>query len=308
MPSGCCHGSTCSCVISATGRISVDGSGQPNDPFVLDMEADFASVSNISFNTIADGSGTAADPWTIETQYASSSKLDHIPDVNAPTPANGQVLSWDTATARWIPRAPTTAPTGAVLHNTSLSGDGSAGNPLAVVPSTARLIGSFPAGIGLSDDGMSSVVQHFTDDADRTATLPTPTINTLSMLDSEPGILNYWTGTVWSLLPNQTTWVASGGELLQLSGGYTDGLSATVMIVQISTTTDTNGVFDVLTTLDLTGMSGVLAVNLQETGSLGWKAVVYPESNRIQAKAFWLTDGSPMSGSPVTATVQAILY
>ena len=35
-------------------------------------------------------------------------KLDNIGDVNAPSPNDLEVVSWDAATQKWIPRAPTT--------------------------------------------------------------------------------------------------------------------------------------------------------------------------------------------------------
>lgn len=35
------------------------------------------------------------------------SELDDIPDVNAPTPANGDVLTWDSTPGEWVPAAPT---------------------------------------------------------------------------------------------------------------------------------------------------------------------------------------------------------
>jgi hypothetical protein len=308
MPSGCCAGQHCSCQVVTEGRLSVEGSGQPGDPFVFALEADFDSGYNESFDTLATGAGTVADPWMIETRYAASSKLDHLPDVNAPTPSNGQVLSWSSSTSRWVAAAPTVAATGAVQHDSSLSGDGSAGSVLAVVPASDRLVGSFPTGVGLSDAGLLSVVQHFATAAARTAALPTPVINTLTMLDSDPGVVWYWTGSAWSVLPNQTEWVSSGGSFLTLSGGYIPDSPVAVVIIQLTATTDVSGNFDVLSTADLAGRSGVLAVHLQETGTTAWKAMVNPAVTKVTGTAYRMTDGSIMAGVPVTATIQAILY
>ena len=308
MPAGCCHGASCSCVIVAEGRLNVEGSGQPNDPFLMDIEAEFEPVSNVSFDTLVTGDGTVADPWLVETQYADTSKLDHIPDVNAPTPTNGQVLSWNSTTQRWVPAAPTVAPTGAVQHDDSLSGDGSVGTPLLVVPNAARLLGSSASGVGLSDAGMVSVVQHFVDSAARAAAIPTPVVNQLTMLDSNPGIVDYWTGAAWEVQENQNSWAVIGGEFMELSGPYSAGLRLTVLVAQVATTTDASGIFDVLTAADLAGMSGVLSVSFQETGTVGWKAVVYPSSGEVLGKAYWMTDGSVVAGSPITGTVLAVLY
>lgn len=308
MPTGCCGHASCSCQIVTGGRLSVEGSGQPGDPFVIDLEADFDSGSNATFDTIASGIGSAADPWVIETQYALTAKLDHLPDVNVPAPTNAQVLSWDAPTSKWVAAAPTTAPVGAVLHDTSLTGDGSAGSPMAVVPSTSRLLGSFPSGVGLSDLGLASVVQHYADAAARTAALPSPTINMLTMLDSSPGVVWYWTGSKWSLLPNQTTWVATGGSFLELSGPYQDGAPVTVLVKQLSITTDASGLFSVLDAADLLGKSGVLSPSVQETGAIAWKAMLHAAGSTVTATAYRMTDGSVMAATPLTGTVQAILY
>jgi hypothetical protein len=64
----------------------------------------------------------------------------------------------------------------------------------------------------------------------------------------------------------------------------------------------------VLTAADLTGRSGVLAVNIQEVGSVGWKAMANPAVTKVTGTAYRITDGSLMAGTPVTAVVQAILY
>jgi len=309
MPTGCCGGGTCACKIVAEsdGSLTITGSGQPSDPFVFSMDAVRASTHNITFDTIADGEGTDASPWTVETVFASTAKLDHIPDVNAPGPSNGQVLAWSSSTARWVAQAPTTAATGAVLHDTSLAGDGSAPTPLGVAPITARLLGTFSTGLGLSDLGMTSVVQHFANASGRTTAITVPVLNMLTMLDTNPGVIEYWTGSQWSVLPNQTTWSAPD-EFMQMSGPYSAGLPVTVAIIQLDTTSDDLGVIDVLSADDLINNSGVLSVTVQETGAVAWKAMVYPNTDRVSAIAYRLTDGTPMGAQPVTATIQAILY
>jgi hypothetical protein len=309
MPTGCCGGATCSCklAVEGDGPLAISGSGQPNDPFIFDMHVERASTHNITFDTIAGGDGTDTDPWTVETMFAPTAKLDHIPDVNAPGPTNGQVLAWNSSTSRWVAQAPTVAPTGAVSHDTSLAGDGSPATPLGVAPITARLLGTFATGLGLTDLGMTSVVQHFANAAGRTAAITVPVLNMLTMLDTNPGVVEYWTGSKWSVLPNQTTWTAVD-EFMQLSGDYTPGLPITVSIIQLNTTSDSLGVIDVLSAADLLGKSGVLAVNVQESGAIGWKAMVYPNVDRVSATAFRLTDGTPMAGQPLTATIQAVLY
>lgn len=42
---------------------------------------------------------------------AAITELDDIPDVNAPTPTNGDVLTWDSTPGEWVPTAPATGAT-----------------------------------------------------------------------------------------------------------------------------------------------------------------------------------------------------
>lgn len=307
MPKGCCEGASCSCKIETTGRLDVTGSGSANDPFVLSLEAEITGKVNQTFDTSVTGSGSEVDPWVVETEFAPTARLDDFPDVNAQGPTNGQVLAWNTTTSHWEPAAPTTAATGAVQHDGTLVGDGSAAIPLGVVPITSRLLGGYTNGVGLSDAGMAAVVQHFANATDRTTVLPSPVLNQLSMLDTGPGTIEYWNGTAWVPLPGQTLFSVSG-QLLSMSGSYA-GSQVTVMTRQINATTDANGQFDALSVADLTGRSGVLTCTLQETGTgTAWKGMVFPSVNRIVGIAYRLTDGSLLSGVPVTGTVQALVY
>lgn len=309
MAKGCCGGSgTCACQIIGTGSITVSGSGLPTDPFVLDSETNFESSANKTFVTIIEGDGSAGDPYSPVVTFADTAQLDDLPDVLAPTPANGHVLSWDAAQAKWVPAPPTTAAAGSVVHDTSLDGDGSAGTPLAVLPSPNRLIGTFPNGIGLTDSGLAATTLKFVDEAVRTSVLPNPMLNQLTMLDTQPGVIEYWTGSAWSVLPNQTVWDVPAGAMLELSGAYTAGIPVTIMVLQISKTTDDQGHFDVLGTTELTGRSGVLTAVFTEQGATPWKAVLNASSNKIVGTAYRITDGSVMVGSPVIGSAQAILY
>ena len=307
MPSGCCGGNTCACQIIGEGGVTIEGSGQPSDPFIINADTYHTDSNNGQFVVDATGTGTSANPYAMEVNYAPTARLDDIPNVDTPTPQNGQVLTWDSTTQTWKASPPAVAPVGAVVHDLSLTGDGSAGAPLGVVPHQARYIGVTNSGVGLNDQGLASVVHHFANDAARFASIPFPVTNMLSMLETDPGIVFYWDGTNWVRPPNQTGWVATEA-LLELSGAYATGLPVTIMVVQVDTTTDSNGVFDVLGLVDLAGRSGVLTVSLQETGDVAWKAMIFDNVDRISGTAYRLTDGSIMAGTPVTATVQAITY
>jgi hypothetical protein len=289
------------------GGITIEGSGLPSDPFIIDANTYHTDSNNGIFTTDALGLGTQADPYAIEVNYAPGAKLDDIPNVDTGAPQNGHVLTWDSASSTWKSSPPAVAPVGAILHDQSLLGDGSAGAPLGVVPHQARYIGVTASGVGLNDGGMAAVVHHFSNDAARFASIPFPTANMLSMLETNPGVIYYWNGTAWSVLPNQTGWQVESA-FLELSGAYAPGIPVTILVQQVSTTTDANGVFDLLDLVDLAGRSGVLTLALQETGAVAWKAMVFANVNKVSATAYRLTDGSVMAGTPVTATLQALTY
>lgn len=310
MAKGCCgsSGGGCSCQIIGQGVLEVSGSGSPSDPFILTVDVDFTSSQNKTFTVLVNGDGSTATPYTPVVTFSSTAQLDDLPDVQAPNPTNGQVLGWSTAQNAWVPQAATTAPAGAVLHDTSMTGDGSAGAPLALLEHPTRLVGTFPQGVGLTDAGMAATVQHFVDEAARAAAVTAPWLNQMTTLDTDPGVLYYWTGSAWSLLPNQTGWEVPSGAMLELSGAYSDGLPVTVMAVQVNATTDAFGNFDVFGTTELAGRSGVVTAQFTEEGAFPWKAMLNVVSNKIVATAYRISDGSLMAGTPVAGTAQAILY
>jgi hypothetical protein len=45
--------------------------------------------------------------WVPQAPSAGIAELDDVPDVNAPSPSNGDVLTWDSTPGEWIPMAPT---------------------------------------------------------------------------------------------------------------------------------------------------------------------------------------------------------
>ena len=308
MAKGCCGGGTCSCQMIGHGAVDITGSGQPSDPFVLDVDLNLGSSTNETFTVVVQGDGSTAYPYTLDVRYSDSAKLDDIPDVLAPNPSNGQVLAWNGPQQKWLPQAPVTAAAGSVLHDTSLDGDGSAGTPLAVLPAPTRMLATFPAGLGLTDAALASVTQRFVDAAARSAAIPAPMLNQMTLLDTNPGVINYWTGSAWSVLPNQTGWNAVNGQFLALSGPFSQGLPVTIVTKQINTTTDGAGLFSVLDTTDLTGFSGILAVQLTETGSIAWKAMLNTVSNQVVGTAYRVSDGTVLAGTPITAVALAVLY
>jgi len=308
MPSCCGGGATCSCKMEATGQLHITGSGQPNDPFVLSLDAELDGGHTKSFDVVITGDGSSADPWVVTNQWATTAQLDDIPDVSAATPANAQVLAWNSAAAQWQPAAPTVAPTGAVQHDLTLQGDGSAGTPLGAIADTTRFLGSFSTGLGLTDAGVADLVQHFVDATQRSSVLLSPRQNALSMLDSNAGRIDYWDGAAWQPATYTTKWNILGAALLQLSGPYTAGLPLIITTNQISTTTDANGVFSVVPAADLTGRAGVLNVQFQPMGAVPFRVMVAAASDHISGTAYRLSDGSVLANQPITGVYQAACY
>lgn len=303
----CCSGATCSCLIQNGDKIVVTGSGTSQDPYVIAGNFAFTVLDTSVFNLTLGGDGTTADPYVLTVNFASTAKLDDLPDVNAPAPTNAQVLGWDSATGKWTARAPTTAASGSVTHGTSLTGDGSGGSPLSVVHDPIRFTGTFAAGIGLTDAGKRNMVLHYANAAARSADTLTPAVNTVSMLDSNPGQQDYWTGTQWLPVSNGVE-RDLGTAFMALSGGY-DGVSPVTLVTrQVSATTDALGYFDILSAADLTGAAGVLTCQFQESGSVPFKAVANPNINAVGGTAYRLDTGAVYPSQAISGTVIAYLY
>lgn len=306
----CCGSTgTCACKIVAGDRITVTGTGTAQDPFVVQNNGALNVESNETFALVLVGDGTRESPWTLAVNYAPSAELDDLPDVDASTPTNGQVLAWDDARGMWAAAPPTVAAAGGVLTDTSIDGDGSTADALRVVPDDARHIQVSAAGVGLTDDGINQLVRVFTDATARAAASPVPRVGTLSVLDSDPGRVDYYTGTDWLPIDNGIALNVLPGQLLQLSGPYAGG-TVFQHIAQASVVTDTAGDFDVIPATSLTGFAGVLSVMVQETGTTAWRCVVRADevNDRIIGTAYRLSDGSPLVGFAATAVVTAMLY
>lgn len=303
-----CCGSTCACKMEAGTHMVITGTGSAQDPFILSSDVDLTVQDNTTFDMSLSGSGTTVDPWILSVAFAGTAQLDDLPDVSDTAPTNGQVLAWNSSTQLWEPTAPTTAPTGAVNHDTSLDGDGSPGDPLQVQEDPARYLTTTASGLGLTDEAINQLVRSFVDSTARDAALPVPELNTISTLDSAPGQYDYWDGLAWVPIPDYNPVVAHSDALLELSGAYVAGSPVTQRFRAVSTTTSGTGDFDVLAPADLSGLAGVLTVMFQETGSLAWRAVVFGNTDRVSANAFRLSDGQPYIGQAITGTVTYWTY
>ncbi len=308
----CCGGATCSCVIDNGSHIQISGTGSPADPFLITADVALEAKDNSVFDMTVTGMGTVALPWQIEAKFASSAKLNDLPDVTAPAPTNGQVLGWDNATSQWTPRAPTTAASGSVQHDTALTGDGSAGSPLGVNEDPARMLATSAGGLGLSDAGMNSVVRKFADSTARGAASPAPVTNALSMLGTQPGKIDYWDGDSWE--PAGVFLLAlAGQEMWQQSGAYTGAERITLMVRNVAQITDNTGMFDAIPAVDLAGRAGVVTAIAQATGVSGvsmtpFAVVLTPSGGAIKGVAYRLDDGQPLPSTSINCTVLALVY
>lgn len=307
----CCGGATCACVVEEGPGISIIGSGTAQDPFEISADLDLNVVDTTVFNLTLAGAGTVVSPWSLTVAFAATAKLDDLPDVNAPTPTNAQVLGWDNATSKWTPRAPTTAASGSVQHDTSMSGDGSGGSPLSVDSDTANEVETRAGGVGLTDYAQNSLVRRYANAAARTAETLAPTLNTISMLDTNPGVQEYWDGGDWVLLPDSFDTVLIGNELLELSGPYV-GTRLTRVVKNLSTSTDVTGVFDALTAAELVGYAGVLSILVTPTDpsdvGVPWTPMMYGNVTKVSGVSYRVDDGTPWTGVSVTAIIEAWLY
>jgi hypothetical protein len=286
----------------------VTGIGSLDDPFVISanvaMQVFDSKVIDLTFG----GLGTTASPWVLTAGFSSTAQLGDIPDVSAVGPTNGHVLGWNSALNKWTPRAPTTAASGSVQHDTSLSGDGSAGSPLQIVEATDGGLTTTPSGLGLDDTTKRSLVRKFASDAARAAASPNPSTNDLSSVSSRPGQIDYWTGSQWLPQKSQFSVNGSGQQLLSLSGAYADGAPVTMMVRNFSGVTAADGTLTVLANSLLTGRAGVLSVTVNVTGAQSYMPVMGTGANFIYITARRLDNGAVLASQNISGQVTAYVY
>lgn len=302
--SKCCGGASCACLIEAGAHAEVTGSGSSQDPFVIVGDVDLEVTDNSVFNLTLTGGGTIVSPWNLQVAFAGTASLNDLPDVDLTGAILGDVLGYDGTD--WVPVAPTTIAPGAITTDDSLDGDGSVGDPLLVLHDADRFTDTTATGIGLNDAGINRLNRKFGDTSARGLASPAPDLNTLSMLDSAPGQVDYWTGSQWLPIIGAFD-LDVVGELLVMSGGYTSG-PITVMIRQINVVTNVDGTFDAFSVADLTGAAGVLSAVFQPTGALSFSAVLNGDTNKIEGTAYQLLDGSVYGSQAISGTAIAWVY
>lgn len=300
----CCGTAGCGCkVVGGTG-VTITGTGTSTDPFVINASSNLHVLDTPTLNLTIAGAGTVADPYVLSGVVTAT--LDDLTNVVAPTPTTGQVLGYNGT--NWVPVAATTAPTGAVVHDPALVGDGSGGSPLGINEDPARFLATAATGLGLSDAGLNALNRHFVDATARNAASPAPVLNAISTLDSKPGQVDYWTGTGWAPVQGAIGVAAASHELMPLSGSWS-GQPVKVLFKQITAdTTNAAGVLTVLSAADLSGYSGVLAVKIEPVGTTPWVSVLSPQGTSVAAIIYLLSTAAPFTNSQVSANVSAWLY
>lgn len=302
---GCCGSAAHGTVIVDGAHIQVTGIGSSQDPYVISADFDFGVVDNDTFNLSLAGLGTTDNPYALSVAFASTASVKDFPDWADTVPANGQVPVWNSTTGRWTPGSPTPAAAGSVDTDTSLVGDGSPGSPLEVVHDPDRFTETGADGIGLTDDGVNSLVRRFANEAARNAAALPPDSNTVSALDTLEGLLDVWDGSDW--LPAEGKPTTIGGQLLALSGPYPGGRVRTI-VKQVALTTGTDGTFPLLTTGDLGSAAGVLSVMVTPVGAAMFGILVSVGSGGVTGTAYRPDTGGVFASQPIQAVVTAVVY
>lgn len=309
MPKGCCGGNgTCACKVEAGRLIAVSGAGSSQDPIVIGADLALSSEDTQTFDVGISGDGTLAAPWIVRVVFASTARWTDLPDIDAPNPNDGDVAHYSVAAGKWVTGPPNAATPGAIFHDTSVNGDGSASAPLGVKADGARFLTVTTTGVGISNTGLAQMVRTFADEATRDADTIPPALNSISLLASEPGRIDYWDGTEWQPALNGIGSDIQTGQLLTLSGAYAGG-PLVQYVAQLSDTTDVDGLVELVPADDLATYAGVLSAKVTPTGSgTAWVPMVDTDTDRIVATAVRVDDGSPLAASPVTGVVEALLY
>jgi hypothetical protein len=132
----CSCSGTCSCLILAGAGVTVDGSGQANDPYILTVDAIggvFKVQDTATVDLTASGAGTADDPFTLSAKALVTlvGLVDRDPSRD---PQVGDTPIWQSS-GNWKFGPPPVAPAGAVNVGDGLGGTGALDDPLVVATS-----------------------------------------------------------------------------------------------------------------------------------------------------------------------------
>lgn len=313
----CCGGRSCTCKLEAGLGVVITGGGSVDEPYVISSDAGAVQITdndNAVFNVGIAGDGTDEDPFEISVQFAGTAKLDNIPDVNAPTPTNGQVLAWHNASGTWRAADPVTAPVGSVDHDDTLSGDGSSGDPLSVVTDDTRGVTDNANGVALTNATINQGIRKFANNSARNAADPSAEVlNTFTVLATSPGVLWYWSGTAWvqQVAGGQLEMPFGTEVMLTLSGPWDSSMPVRHIVKKVDATANADGEFTIFSTVELAGMGGVIVARYQSNNQHPpFFPVVFGDTNRIRCTGFQLgSNNTPIdNGTVVFGFAEAWVY
>lgn len=145
-----CSGTSCSCLITGEGGISVTGSGSAANPYVITGGGALEVVDGLTVDLDLTGDGTIGSPYSLTAE--ASIAVGDLTDVDDTNKTAGKVLAVNgAATGYELITAPTAAP-GAIVSVDALDGDGSGGSPL-----TLLLDGGLDSGLTQSASGLKVI-------------------------------------------------------------------------------------------------------------------------------------------------------
>lgn len=139
---GCASG-TCSCLVTAGDGVTVSGVGSQSNPYVITGPF-FQAGNTATADVVLTGDGSPANPYRLIVNVHLT--LDQLTDVSAPAPTAGHVLTYVAGTG-WTNAIPQSGTPGAVLHDNTLKGDGTAAAILGVLLDPTGGITAGPSGL-----------------------------------------------------------------------------------------------------------------------------------------------------------------
>jgi hypothetical protein len=145
-----CSGTSCSCVVTGAGGVTVTGSGSEANPYVVTGGGALEVVDGTTVDLTLSGDGTIGSPFLLTAE--ASIAMGDITDFDDTSLAAGKVVAVNSgATGYELITAPTASP-GVIVTTDALDGDGSVGSPLALL-----LDGGADSGLTQSSSGLKVI-------------------------------------------------------------------------------------------------------------------------------------------------------
>ena len=142
-----CSGTSCSCVVTGAGGISVTGSGSEANPYVVTGGGALQVVDGASVDLTLTGDGTSGSPFILTAEATVA--VGDLTDMDETGKSTGKVIAVNAASDGYeLITAPTATP-GAISTTGALDGDGSGGAPLALLLDGGADSGLTQSGTGL---------------------------------------------------------------------------------------------------------------------------------------------------------------